>query len=117
MHHDYLRGSYLCINCYIPLYQMKLTDLNKLSTKREKALNAFGIYSVTDLLYLFPRRYIDKSNIKPIRMLGESPDPVSVVGTVDSKEVQGYGGKRRLEVYVSDQTGTLKVHWFRGWKY
>ena len=117
MHHDYLRGAYLCINCYIPLYQMKLTDLNKLSTKREKALNAFGIYSVTDLLYLFPRRYIDKSNIKPIRMLGESQDPVSVLGTVDSKEVQGYGGKRRLEVYVSDQTGTLKVVWFRGWKY
>ncbi|HKL14092.1 MAG TPA: ATP-dependent DNA helicase RecG [Balneolaceae bacterium] len=96
---------------------MELTDLSKLSTKREKALNAFGIYSVMDLLYLFPRRYIDKSNIKPIRMLGESPDPVSVVGTVDSKEVQGYGGKRRLEVYVSDQTGTLKVVWFRGWKY
>jgi ATP-dependent DNA helicase RecG len=96
---------------------MKLTDLNKLSTKRKEALNSFGIASVMDLLYLFPRRYIDKSNIKPIRMLTESADPVSVIGTVDSKEVQGYGGKRRLEVYVSDQTGTLKVVWFKGWKY
>jgi len=96
---------------------MKLTDLTKLSTKRKEALNNFGIRSVMDLLYLFPRRYIDKSNIKPIRMLSESSDPVSVVGTVDSKEVQGYGGKRRLEIYVSDQTGTLKVVWFKGWKY
>ena len=96
---------------------MKLTDLSKLSTKRRDALNSFGVSSVSDLLYLFPRRYIDKSNIKPIRMLTESPDPVSVVGKVDSKEVMGYGHKRRLEVYVSDETGTIKVVWFKGWKY
>ncbi|WP_340106551.1 ATP-dependent DNA helicase RecG [Rhodohalobacter sp. 8-1] len=96
---------------------MKLTDLSKLNTKRRDALNSFGISSVMDLLYLFPRRYIDKSNIKPIQMVTESADPVSIVGKVDSKEVQGYGHKRRLEVYVSDQTGTLKVVWFKGWKY
>lgn len=96
---------------------MKLTDLPKLSSKRRDALQAFGIHSVIDLLYLFPRRYIDKSNIKPIQMITESSEPVSVVGTVDSKEVQGYGHKRRLEVYVSDQTGTIKVVWFKGWKY
>ena len=96
---------------------MKLTDLPKLSTKRKDALASFGICSVMDLLYLFPRRYIDKSNIKPIRMLTESADPVSVVATVDSKSVQGYGHKRRLEVTVSDQTGQMKVVWFKGWKY
>lgn len=96
---------------------MKLTDLPKLSTKRRDALHSFGVSSVMDLLYLFPRRYIDKSNIIPIQMVNESSDPVSVVGTVDSKEVQGYGHKRRLEVNVSDQTGSIKVVWFKGWKY
>lgn len=96
---------------------MKLTDLPKLSTKRRDALHSFGISSVIDLLYQFPRRYIDKSNIIPIKMVDESADPVSVVGTVDSKEVQGYGHKRRLEVHISDQTGTIKVVWFKGWKY
>ena len=96
---------------------MKLTDLPKLSTKRRDALHSFGISSVMDLLYTFPRRYIDKSNIKPIQMVTESTDPVSVVGTVDSKEVQGYGRKRRLEVHISDQTGSIKVVWFKGWKY
>lgn len=50
-------------------------------------------------------------------MITETGEPVSVVGTVDSKEVQGHGHKRRLEVYVSDQTGTIKVVWFKGWKY
>lgn len=96
---------------------MKLTDLSKLSTKRAQALRSFGIHSVVDLLYLFPRRYIDKSNIKPIGMLGESDDPVSVVGKVTSVQVQGHGRKKRLEAHISDGSGSLKVVWFRGWKY
>lgn len=96
---------------------MKLTDLPKLSTKRAQALRSFGIRTATDLLYFFPRRYIDKSKIKPIGLLGESDEPVSVVANVTSVQVQGYGHKRRLEAYLTDDTGTLKVVWFRGWKY
>lgn len=96
---------------------MKLTQLAKLSTKREQALHSFGIYSIPDLLYFFPRRYIDKSDIKPIRMLSDSDEPVSVLGKVEEIQVQGYKQKRRLEIRVSDGTGSLKAVWFKGWKY
>ncbi|REL24607.1 ATP-dependent DNA helicase RecG [Rhodohalobacter sp. SW132] len=96
---------------------MKLTDLPKLNTKREQALNKSGIHTVNDLLYYFPRRYIDKSNIKPIQLLSQSDDAVSVVGKVDAIQVQGYKQKRRLEIRVTDGSGSVKAVWFRGWKY
>lgn len=96
---------------------MKLTDLSKLSTKREQALRSFGIRNLVDLLYFFPRRYIDKSDIKPIRMLSDSDEPVSVLGKVEAIQIQGYKQKRRLEVQVTDNTGSLKAVWFKGWKY
>ena len=76
-----------------------------------------GIHSVDDLLRLFPRRYLDKTTVKPIQTLTESNDPVTVVGKVVQKKVQGYGRKRRLEVFVQDKTGTMKAVWFKGWKY
>ncbi|MEX0660951.1 MAG: ATP-dependent DNA helicase RecG [Balneolaceae bacterium] len=96
---------------------MKLLDLHKLSTKRLKTLQVSGIDSVSDLLYLFPRRYLDKSNITPIQLLRESTEPVSVVGTITNLTVQGYARNRRLEVIVKDDTGSMKAVWFKGWKY
>lgn len=96
---------------------MKLLDLPNLSQKRLKALQSAGIHHPEDLLDLFPRRYIDKSNIRPIAMLREESEPVTVVGTVVSKNVTGYKHKKRLEVVVRDQTASLKAVYFKGWRY
>lgn len=96
---------------------MKLLDLHNLSQKRLKALHQSGIHIPLDLLYLFPRRYIDKSNIQPIGNLYQHSDPVTIVGKVKSKNVAGYGNKKRLEVLVQDNTGRCKVVFFKGWKY
>lgn len=96
---------------------MKLLDLHSLNQKRLRALQAAGISHPEDLLNFFPRRYLDKSNIKPIRLLNESEDPVTVVGKVVSKNVTGYKRKKRLEVIVQDQSGSLKAVFFKGWKY
>ncbi|NBC66431.1 MAG: ATP-dependent DNA helicase RecG, partial [Bacteroidetes bacterium] len=96
---------------------MKLLDLHNLSQKRLKALHQSGIHSPLDLLYLFPRRYIDKSNIQSIRNLHRFSEPVTIVGKVKSKNVAGYKNKRRLEVIIQDNTGVCKAVFFRGWKY
>lgn len=96
---------------------MKLHDLHNLSQKRLKALHQSGIQSPLDLLYLFPRRYIDKSNIQPIRNLYQFSDPVTIVGKVKSKNVAGYKNKRRLEVLIQDNSGICKAVFFKGWKY
>lgn len=96
---------------------MKLLDLHNLSQIRLSALESSGIQTPIDLLGLFPRRYIDKSNIKPIQYLTDGTENVTIVGKVHSKNVSGYGRKKRLEVIVQDNTGSLKAVFFKGWKY
>ena len=96
---------------------MKLLELDKLSQKRLQALQKSGIASVKDLLMLFPRRYIDKSNIVPIALLANRTESVTVVGKVVNKNVTGFKQKKRLEVVIQDNTGSLKAVFFKGWKY
>ena len=96
---------------------MKLLDLHNLSRKRLEALQASGIESPEDLLYLFPRRYIDKSHIVPIAMLRETSEPITVIGKVESTNVTGYKRSKRLEVIIRDDSGAMKAVFFKGWRY
>ena len=96
---------------------MKLLDLHNLSQKRLSALQSAGIHHPEDLLMFFPRRYLDKSNFKPIGLLNESAEPVSVAGKVQSVNVTGYKNKKRLEVIIQDKSGSMKVAYFKGWRY
>ncbi|WP_069133434.1 ATP-dependent DNA helicase RecG [Rhodohalobacter halophilus] len=96
---------------------MKLLDLKNLSQKRLSALQSAGIHHPEHLLYFFPRRYLDKSNFQPIGFLRETGEPISVAGKVISVNVSGYKSKKRLEVIVQDRSGSMKVVYFKGWKY
>jgi ATP-dependent DNA helicase RecG len=96
---------------------LELLDLHNLSQKRLKALHQSGIYKPADLLYLFPRRYIDKSNVKKIRALQGEAEPVTVAGRVKAVSITGFKNKKRLEVIVQDETASLKAVYFKGWKY
>ncbi|TVQ05049.1 MAG: ATP-dependent DNA helicase RecG [Balneolaceae bacterium] len=96
---------------------MNFLDLNNLSEKRLQALNKSGISNPEDLLYFFPRRYIDKSNIVPIWNLAGQNEAVTVTGKVIRTEVTGFGNKKRLEVIIQDNTGAMKAVFFKGWKY
>jgi ATP-dependent DNA helicase RecG len=96
---------------------LRLIDLHNLSQKRLSALQAAGIRTPIDLLYFFPRRYLDKSNYKKIWSLRETGEPVSVAGKVTSVNVTGFKAKKRLEVIVQDNTGSMKAVYFKGWKY
>jgi ATP-dependent DNA helicase RecG len=96
---------------------LKFLDLHNLSEKRLSALHKSGFNHPADLLYFFPRRYIDKSRILPIRNLLGHNEPVNVTGQVIRTEVTGFGNKKRLEVIVQDNTGSMKAVFFKGWKY
>ena len=96
---------------------MNLTNLHNLSGKRLKALQQTGVHTPIDLLYFFPRRYIDRSNVKKIRDLFSNQQPVTIAGKVAAVQVTGYGNKKRLEVVIQDDTASLKAVYFKGWKY
>lgn len=93
---------------------MKLTDLKGLSEKRLMALNKEGIHSPSDLMYLFPRRIIDRSNLLPINRLSGNGEEATVTGIIRSVDEAGYGRRKRLEAIIQDETGMIKAVWFRG---
>ncbi len=96
---------------------MKLIDLPSLSTKRLNALADAGIESVGDLLNLFPRTYLDRTTVQPIDRLQGQGEEVTVVGRVKNIKQEGQGKKKRLEVIIEDETGSLKGTWFKGIRY
>ena len=78
--------------------------------KRVTALQNAGVYTVGDLLYYFPRRYLDRSTVTPIKRL--KPDAeVTVVAKVIQFTVQK-GRRSRFVLVVGDGTGFLQCVWF-----
>ena len=93
---------------------MQLIDLPNLSTKRLSALKEAGIESIRDLINFFPRRYLDRTTVRSIGQLQGQGEEVTVVGRVKDIQQVGYGRKKRLEVIIQDETGSLKGTWFKG---
>ena len=94
------------------------TDIEQLSgvgERRAEPLRKAGVKTYGDLLRYYPRRYLDRSTVTPIREITEAGH-YTVVGTVTSKGmIPGRGGRSRFELRVTDESGgTLKCVWFRG---
>lgn len=78
--------------------------------KRAVALQNAGIYTIGDLVYYFPRRYLDRSTVTQINRL--KPDQeVTVVARVIQFTVQK-GRRNRFVLIVGDGTGFLHCIWF-----
>ncbi|MEM1269057.1 MAG: OB-fold nucleic acid binding domain-containing protein, partial [Bacteroidota bacterium] len=85
--------------------------------KRAEAFGKVGVKTFRDLLYFYPRRYLDRSTVTPIRQLGDAPGGVTVVGTVTRTNMV-FAGRKRFEVILEDGSGgRLKGVWFNraGW--
>ncbi len=92
--------------------------LKGVGPNRSRVLADSGITSLRDLLQYFPRRYLDRSSIVPIRSLHEDSGPVTVVGVVRSAGLVPGRKRRRFEVVIEDADGgRAKCVWFRqvGW--
>jgi len=82
--------------------------------RRAQVLARVGVHTYRDLLFYFPRRYLDRSTITPISKLDEHEGSVTVVGRIRAKGVV-QGKRKRLEVLVDDGSGALlKCVWFHG---
>ncbi len=84
--------------------------LKGIGEKRSQALKKAGIDTVGDLLQYYPRRYLDRSNITPIRKLRPN-DTATVVGKIMTQGIKK-GARSRFIVLLSDNTGILNCVWF-----
>ncbi len=88
-------------------------EIPRIGPQSQKKLKKLGIKNVQDLLYHFPHRYEDFSNLRPISEVKEG-ETVCIQGRItDIKNIRIF--KRRMvitEAQVFDNSGTLRVTWF-----
>ncbi|MBR5251666.1 MAG: DEAD/DEAH box helicase, partial [Oscillospiraceae bacterium] len=87
--------------------------LKGVGEKRAQQLNRLGVYSVCDLLYFFPRKYIDYENPYTVS-LAPFDIPCVVRATVlkTSPGVRVKGGKTVFKVVCGDETCRLNLTFF-----
>ena len=80
---------------------------------RAEALQQIGITTVSDLLYNFPRRYLDRRNVQPISDLKIGVE-ATVLGKVIGQGTRQTKRRRVYQVTIQDDSGVLSCVWFRG---
>ncbi len=88
----------------------RIQYLKGVGPKRAVGLEKAGIYTVRDLLYYLPRKYLDRTMITPIGRI-KADTTVTIVGKVLGKGILK-GRKQRLEVVIGDDTGYVSLIWF-----
>jgi ATP-dependent DNA helicase RecG len=92
-----------------------LSRIAGLGPKRVAALKESGLETVGDLLYHFPRRYIDRSTIVALADISRYSEKVcTVAGTITATRMEP-GRRPRFRVQLADESGgTIEALWFQG---
>ena len=92
--------------------------LQGVGPQRAAMLNKeLNIYSLHDLLYYFPYKYVDRSRLYYIHEIDGNMPYIQLKGQILSFETVGEGRQRRLVAHFSDGTGVVDLVWFQGIKY
>ncbi|MEA3344736.1 MAG: ATP-dependent DNA helicase RecG [Chloroflexota bacterium] len=89
-----------------------VTEVKGIGPKRAEQLSRLDVETIRDLLYLFPHRYNDFQQMKPIYKLRYG-EVVTIAGTIQkTKSRRGRGGQDIVTTVISDGTGTIQATWF-----
>ena len=103
------------------MLDLKTRDIKYLQgvgPQRAAMLNKeLGIFSLHDLLYTFPYKYVDRSRLYYIHEINGNMPYIQLKGQILSFETIGEGRQRRLVAHFSDGTGVVDLVWFQGIKY
>lgn len=75
-----------------------------------------GVHTVGDLLFIFPFRYVDKTEFTLIKDVNTT-EKVQVKGILVDKEKLKGQKQSRLKATLKDQSGFLELVWFKGIKW
>jgi len=94
---------------YTPISKTRGLGIGEVTTKKLTNLN---IFNIKDLLYHFPRTYLDLSKVKKICDIkeGEKVTIIGVVKRVDKSRTRS--GKNLLKIFIWDKTGYITGIWF-----
>ena len=75
------------------------------------------IFTIGDLIYYFPFKYVDRTKFYTIREINGTLPYIQVKGRITRMETVGVGRNQRLVAYLTDGTGILELIWFQGIKF
>ncbi len=81
--------------------------------KAELLQKELQVFTVADLLWQLPFRYIDKTKFTPIAVITDDSDAVLVKGILRRVEIIGEGFKKRAVARVRDESGFIDLVWFK----
>ncbi len=90
-----------------------LTVLQGVGPKNAATLEEIGLRTLGDMLYYYPNRYEDYSQLKPIKSIwyGEQLTVIGTIQSVTTRPIRN-GASTIVEAVLSDSTGTLRLSWF-----
>jgi ATP-dependent DNA helicase RecG len=95
-----------------------ITYLPGVGPKRAELFNKeLNIFTFRDLLYHFPYRYIDRTRFYKIEELDPDLPFVQIKGIIKGYSTEGKGQGKRLIADFQDDTGLIKLVWFKGAKW
>jgi ATP-dependent DNA helicase RecG len=99
----------------VPALDSNIEYLKGVGPQRADALRTeLGIFTVRDLLFHLPFRYVDRTRFHSIRDLHTEGETVQIRGILRRLETLGDGRARRLVGSLRDETGLIELVWFQG---
>ena len=99
------------------MYDLTTRDIKYLAgvgPQRASLMNKeLNIFSLQDLLYYFPYKYVDRSKVYQIREIDGNMPYIQLKGRILSFETIGEGRQRRLIAHFSDGTGVVDLVGFK----
>ena len=80
--------------------------------KKAAVLARQGLVTVQDLLFYFPRQYLDRSNVTSVAD-AKIDQSVTVIGEIKAHGIL-YGRRKRYQAILQDETGTISLVFFQG---
>ncbi len=104
------------------LSDISLQYVKSVGPKRANAFAKVGLNSVEDLLFYFPKKYLDRTNIlrvdQILKYLRSGFDgEVTIIGRVIDKEIIHYGRRQIMKAVLQAEGNSFECIWFRGIKY
>ena len=98
------------------LLETPIQYIKGVGPRRAHVLESLNIYTIKDLLYYFPRKYLDRTSIQLIGSI-EADMEVNIVGRVKSVNLRKMKRGSFLTATLADHTGSVRLMWFNGSDY
>ena len=96
----------------------EITYLQGVGPKRAELLSKeIGISTYRDLLHYYPFKYVDRSKYYKVSEIDSELPVIQLKGTITEYIMEGQSRGRRLTAIFSDDTGSIRLVWFKGTKW